>query len=97
MPSLIEGIVLEQIASLTASAAVFDQQRAQHLAAAESAAVEKGGALARVAELRAALDAYRELFPPEPEPEPDPEPDPEPEPEPDPDPEPTDPEPNTED
>jgi hypothetical protein len=73
--SLITDVLAEQIAGLTASAAMFVQQRADALAAGSAAAVQAAGATARAAELQAALDTYQALIA-DPDPKPAPEPTP---------------------
>lgn len=56
---LIESVLSEQIAALQSSAATFTRQRAEALAAAESADVQRAGVLARAEQLQAELDALQ--------------------------------------
>lgn len=63
MDPLIEAVLTEQIAGLRASAGVFVRQRADALAAAEAAAVQEAGALARATEIQTALDRLRAEYP----------------------------------
>lgn len=70
---IIRAMLEEQAASLRASAAQFDMNRAAALASAQDLAVQAGGARAQAEKIEASLTAYDEAFPP-PVDEADPEP-----------------------
>ncbi|MCZ4066420.1 hypothetical protein O1W71_01895 [Microbacterium sp. H37-C3] len=70
---IIRAMLEEQAASLRASAAQFDMNRAAALASAQDYAVQAGGARTQAAKIEASLAAYDDAFPPPPEEEIDPE------------------------
>lgn len=61
---IIRAMLEEQAASLRASAAQFDMNRAAALASAQDYAVQAGGARTQAAKIEESLAAYDEAFPP---------------------------------
>ncbi|MGZ0069878.1 hypothetical protein [Microbacterium arborescens] len=61
---IIRAMLEEQAASLRASAAQFDMNRAAALASAQDYAVQAGGARTQAEKIEASLAAYDAAFPP---------------------------------